>query len=501
MSNSIKYKFSDNLKLCLNDFITGNDGRKKTLKKSGATRVQGKVESDGSSRITIGIMSGNSLDGVDAVMSQFIDTNEVHDIAHFSKPYSTKLRQDMLDLRTQIINLNSDMDEVVKLPLFQSTLKDYTDLVVSTVEELIKVSGLDRSEIAAIGLSGQSTGEHNPKSVAGGTQPFTTQIFDATTVAKKTKIPVVYDFRSDDIFNGGEGAPFAPIHHKRLSLMLSKKGLFPVCFINGGNTANVTVISNGKTLRKEILGYDCGAFNHYIDALAKAFYNEPYDDNGSYSAVGNVNSLLLYELYTESAITKDGENFYEMLPPKSSGPHLYNMLEKLKTYPLPQQDIMRTVSYFAAYNVFLSFRFLSPEVDFPRYFLMYGGGWHNSLIYRDFISLLHGRGIILPEHEKIVEEIRNRLRGQKFYVGLTDEFGISGQYMEARIFADLAYCYLVNEPCTLPEVTGCRVSTVCGIICNPGDHKNEKGRGYWYSRAAKGWTEKDAERDTEYVKK
>ena len=156
--------------------------------------------------ITIGLMTGNSLDGVDAVMTDF-GCGNIRDISFMSVPYSARLKKHMLELRKEILQFNSDMDKAFKTDLFKKTLKEYSDVCGITVENLIKQAGVAREKIAAIGISGQSTGAHNPPSVAGKTQPFTTQIFQPAKLAKATGIPVVYDIRSDDIFNGGEGAP------------------------------------------------------------------------------------------------------------------------------------------------------------------------------------------------------------------------------------------------------------------------------------------------------
>ena len=438
--------------------------------------------------ITIGVMTGNSLDGVDAVMTDFSDKGDIHDIAGISIPYSSELKQNMLELRQVVTDLHSDMAKASKLQLFKTTLSAYTDLVALTIEQLIEKSGVDKNKISAVGLHGQSCGEHNPPSLAQGAEPFTTQIFDAPTLAKKIGLPVIYDFRSDDIFNGGEGAPLAPMHNLHLSYALAKQGMFPICFINGGNTANIAVITSGDTLRKKVLGFDCGPFNHYVDFLARAFFDKDFDEDGKLALEGHINSMLLNDLYNEAALTADGENYLDILPPKSSGPHLYRMEERLKNYPLAEADILRTVEYFAAYTVFLSLRFIPEKYDFPRYFLMFGGGWKNPLIYRDFISLLTGRGLVLPQHAPFAEAIHHRLRGEKFYASLSDELHISGQYMEARIMADLARCFLLKKKFTASEITGCKKGAICGIICNPNENTRRKGRGFLYSRAAKGWS-------------
>lgn len=221
--------------------------------------------------------------------------------------------------------------------------------------------------------------------------------------------------------------------------------------------------------------------------LAKAFYGADFDEDGKLAAGGHINSMLLKDLYDEAAVTADGDNFLDIVPPKSSGPHLYRMTERLKNYPLAEQDILRTVEYFAAYTVFMGLRFLPKELDFPRYFLMFGGGWRNPLIYRDFISLLTGRGLLLPEHIAAAENIRKRFRGEKFFAAMLDDYGISGQYTEARIMADMARCFLEGKKFTAPEITGCRKGAVCGILCKPGENTRRRGRGFTFSRAAKGW--------------
>ena len=138
--------------------------------------------------ITIGIMTGNSLDAADVVMTEFSGAGSIHDIAGVSVPYPAALRQDMLDLREEIIALGSDMDKAAKLPKFRPALKTYTELLAGAVEELLAKSGVPRENVAAIGLHGQSTGEHNPPSSAGGGEPFTTQMFDAAGLAKKAGI-------------------------------------------------------------------------------------------------------------------------------------------------------------------------------------------------------------------------------------------------------------------------------------------------------------------------
>ena len=97
--------------------------------------------------ITIGIMTGNSLDAADVVMTEFSGAGSIHDIAGVSVPYPAALRQDMLDLREEIIALGSDMDKAAKLPKFRPALKTYTELLAGAVEELLAKSGVPRENV------------------------------------------------------------------------------------------------------------------------------------------------------------------------------------------------------------------------------------------------------------------------------------------------------------------------------------------------------------------
>lgn len=440
--------------------------------------------------ITIGVMTGNSLDAVDAVMTKFED-DSIIDICGMSVPYSAELKNNMLKLRDEIYKNDSCMEKVCKLPLFERTLDEYTDLVIDCVKKLIKKSGVYEGEIKAIGWHGQSIGAHNPPSIAGETEAFTTQIFNPIKLANAIGIDVIYDFRSDDIFCGGEGAPLAPIHNLHLSKSLKLIGKYPVAFINAGNTANIAVIADDKDGIQKVIGFDCGAFNHYIDEYCRDMFNVDFDENGRIGTKGRINEQLLADLYENSAKTNDGRNFYEIVPPKSSGPHLYNMIDKLKEYDLLKEDVVRTLEYFSAYSVFLSLRFIAENFDFPKYILTFGGGWNNNLIYKDFKNLLKGKGVILEKHKKYFDDILSRIKKAKTVALPSEDVEISGKYMEARIMADLAYCYLTKQKYTMPEVSGCKHSIQCGIICYPFQNLNRYGRGITYSRASKGWYNKN----------
>lgn len=437
--------------------------------------------------ITIGVDYEDNFDVIRAVMTEF-QGSQIKDVAGVNLPCSGVFKNKIKKLCKEVDKVALDMTQVSKTELFKEVLEDYTKLVIKVVKAVLEKSQKNSEEIAAIGLSGLTIGEHCPPSLAGQLEPCTTQIFNPAKIAKVLQIPVIYDVCSDDVFDGGEGAPLAPMHYQHLCAKLTKLGMFPVCFISGKSTAHVSIItqSNDSILRK-VVGFDCGAFTYYIKALGfkkdEVIKNNNYFPNG-----GEINSQLLQDLYNEAAvISKEKLNFYDLIPPKAASQSLYKMVNKLKKYPLPKEDVLRTLEYFSAYTTFLSLRFIPDDFDFPRHFILFGEGWQDPIIYRDFQNLLHGRGFILPQHQLYAKYILERMIGTRFSMGFSEDFGIDGEYMGTRVLADIAYCYLTGQKFTKPEITGCQEGSVAGIICYPNENTRRRGRGFTYSRAAKGW--------------
>ena len=175
---------------------------------------------------TLGIMTGNSLDATDIVLTAF-ENADISDIAAYSKAYPKSLTQKMLALRQKIKAVNADMSKLEQDEEVISAINEYTMEVAQTVNEFLQKTDFPKEKIAAIGFHGQ-TCDHFPPSIAQGKPPYTIQIGNAQMLADLTQIPVIYDFRSDDILNGGEGAPLAPVHNQHLAKALQQKGVFPV---------------------------------------------------------------------------------------------------------------------------------------------------------------------------------------------------------------------------------------------------------------------------------
>ena len=394
----------------------------------------------------IGIMTGNSLDAVDTVITEF-DNDKIIDICSYSQEIPIELADGFRKLKSLLKKNDGNIDAVSKSKSFNfKNLHDsYINLVAKVVKELILKANLKAKDIDIIGFHGQ-TCAHLPPSISNDGRAYTIQIGSGQMLADLTKIPVAFDFRSDDILNGGEGAPLAPVHNLHIAQCLK---LNNVAFLNAGNTGNIAIISQNKNTKAPVLlGFDVGPCNHFIDLLARTVKNESCDFDGKFGVNGKVIHSIIKKLYKKATHTKDGRNFFEIAPPKSSDPSWYKAIPEIRNSHASFEDRIRTVEYFSAYLFVDALKFIPENIERPKHFLIFGGGWQNPILLGDFKKLLL---------EKIPDAT----------IEWSDVAGFSGKYMEARIFADMAKCKLLSEPFTFPETTGCQTPTICGIIVKP----------------------------------
>ena len=427
----------------------------------------------------IGVMTGNSLDGVDLVLTRFDIDGVITDIFNHSKPSPPELTK-ALRTRREIVNQeHGDMHRVSarlstptkEFPSFTAIEAAYTDFVGSAVLELIESAKTVTNEgVDLIGSHGQ-TCAHFPPSIAekSSKAPYTVQIGDAQTLADHVGVPVVSDFRSDDLMNGGEGAPLAPLHHKHIASGIKSKGHFPIAFCNGGNTGNITVITQSTDSKSDIvIGFDVGPFNHFPDLLMRTEKDLPYDLNGAFGTKGKVLLPLLKELFDSSAVTESGGNFVTSPYPKSSDPRWYREVPLLRSSD-SFEDRLRTAEYFSAYCFMYSLALVDQKISLPKRFALCGGGWKNPVVREHFAALLSGDTVVspvLPEHRELFDSVRQSLQTD-LIIEDSQYFGFDGQSMEARIFADAAFSRVTGRPFTLPETTRAASPTHCGVFSFP----------------------------------
>lgn len=442
------------------------------------------------SLLVIGLMTGNSLDGVDAVLTRFGGDGGIEDVCSHTLEMPNELREGLIAVRSCIAESKGNMPDAVRRfdaiggDSFDSVQSAYTIFLAKAVSALLKSAQsnlLEGEQVDLIGSHGQ-TCAHFPPSVAQTSDRraiYTVQIGDAQQLADLTGITVVADFRSDDVMNGGEGAPLAPIHHVHLAEATKKRGIFPIAFCNAGNTGNVSIISEHRDTGEVVIkGWDTGPFNNFPDKLMARERGERMDKDASVAKTGVVNTKLLEVLFEKAVLTAHGENFLTKAPPKSSDPEWYVMIPELAGEAeidgaiLSFEDRLRTATYFSSYIYAHSLALTSDEIVLPSYYALCGGGWKNPLCVKDFTALLSGgqeRCVILDKHSELFASLRMRVSNGSTEVKIASsvEYGFDGTAMEARIFADAARCRITGEPFTQPSTTGVSRPTVAGVIRFP----------------------------------
>lgn len=358
-------------------------------------------------KLVIGLMSGTSLDGVDAALVDFSqDRPQLRASAYL--PYSTALRSDILRLHDQ------SPDELHQSLLLANRLaQTYAD----AVQQLLDAAGVSAREVAAIGCHGQTL-RHQPA------QGYSLQLNNPALLAELTGITVVADFRSRDIAAGGQGAPLVPAFHE---LAFRNQTLHRV-ILNLGGIANLTDLAPGEP----VLGFDCGPGNMLLDAWSSRHLDKAYDERGRWAASGRVLPALLGRLL--------GHAFFAQRPPKSCGREQFNLdwLGGCLEGSEAAADVQATLLELTAIGVQ---RGLVQARGVPAEIYVCGGGAHNT-------ALLLRLQTLLPAAR----------------VATSDVLGLAADWVEAIAFAWLAQRTLAGLAGNLPAVTGARGPRVLGAI-------------------------------------
>jgi anhydro-N-acetylmuramic acid kinase len=288
----------------------------------------------------IGLMSGTSLDGIDAA----IITTDGEGISGFGEfitlEYSDEFRQRLRRAIEEARGWRLGVGEVSDKELE----RDLTDLHAEAVKKL----GV-KADI--IGFHGQTI-IHRPQ------QGFTWQMGDGALLAKLTGIDVVNDFRSSDIKAGGQGAPLVPVFHKAITLELPK----PIAIVNIGGVANITWIDEQGNL----LAFDTGPGNAMINDIMKKHFGKDYDENGVVAARGQVDEEVLAEYLDDE--------YFKVRPPKSLDRNHFN-LDLVRD--LKPEDAVATLTAFTALSIMMSNSYFKSPV--PKFYIT-GGGRKNRRI-------------------------------------------------------------------------------------------------------------------------
>ena len=306
----------------------------------------------------IGNMTGNSMDAIDLVLTEF-DGEKMNDICSFTKSYNKDMQDKMESLRKRVFNKTAL--EIVDLPEFKRVHDEYVRQIAECINEMCLINEIDKQSIDAVGFHGKTL-DHNPpsKSQVDGTKPYTLQIGSGKMLADLTGIKVVYDFRSDFIMNGFDGAPLVPPHNAHIA---HSEG--DGCYYNGGNTSNFAIIENAQA----ILGADAGPFNEYIDGYIRKHTALAFDEEAKIGLSGKLNKELLQKLFDI------GRMYYETELPKSGDPAYYHKSEIFayaEKCGISLSDIVHTFEYFAAYIAVQALTLIPDTIDMPSKFILFG---------------------------------------------------------------------------------------------------------------------------------
>jgi anhydro-N-acetylmuramic acid kinase len=361
------------------------------------------------SELYIGLMSGTSVDGIDAALVDF-SGETLKLIAFEYQPFSK-------NLKTKIQHI-SCVNQTLLLSDYGALDCELGHLFADAVNNLLKKSGLSPSAIRAIGSHGQTV-YHQPNTIL----PFSLQIGDPNVIAEKTGITTVADFRRRDIAACGQGAPLAPAFHQAVFARTHKN----ITVLNIGGIANITVLSPDK-----IIAFDTGTGNTLMDYWINKHHNLPYDKNGEWARMGNVIPHLLHQFKQA--------DYFAAPPPKSTGKEYFSVtwleqkLSFFKNYKA--EDVQATLCHLTADTINEAIALYAPHTE---QILVCGGGVHNAYL----MELLALKNNALSS---------------------TEDYGVHPNHVEAIAFAWLARQTMNNLAGNLTQVTGAKSTVILGGI-------------------------------------
>ena len=366
-------------------------------------------------RLFVGLMSGTSLDGVDAVLAEVAADGRLRVAGHAHRPYPAALRAELLALNAP------GADELHRAALAANAVAHvYADAVAALLGE----AGIEAGRVDALGAHGQTV-RHRPGE--SGATGYTLQLLNAALLAERAGIDVVCDFRSRDVAAGGQGAPLVPAFHRAA---FGRDGE-TVALLNLGGIANLSVLGADGATR----GFDCGPANALMDGWCERHRGSAYDAGGAWAASGRVLEPLLDALRAEA--------YFALAPPKSTGRDLFDMawldarLQPAFAGAAPA-DVQATLAELTASVCAGDVRRHAPDA---HELLLCGGGTAN---------------------DHLVARLAARLPGVA--VTPTDARGLPAQQVEAAAFAWLAAAFRDRAAGNLAAVTGATGPRVLGAL-------------------------------------
>ena len=365
---------------------------------------------------SLGLMSGTSMDGVDVSIINSDGSAKFKGILNKYFEYSEDLHKNLISSRDKI---NSSKDLKVHSKELDFLQKEITLFHSKAVNEVVKEIDFN---IDIIGFHGQTI-FHN----AG--ERISRQLGDGNLLSQLVKKKVVYDFRQNDLKNGGQGAPLAPIFHKIISKEIKIDP--PLCILNLGGIANITAIESDEDLT--LVSCDIGPGNCLIDEWVRKNAGKKYDKDGSIAKLGKINAAILNQaldnnesLITKNILSYDAKDFD------------LNFVRGLSL-----EDGAATITEFTGSVIGEGIlNFFKKLGNKPKKILVCGGGRKNLTLIQSI-------------KEKLVE---------KSTIENIDKYGLDGDFIESQAFAYLAIRSFLKLPISFPKTTGCKEPSTGGVL-------------------------------------
>lgn len=370
----------------------------------------------------IGLMSGTSMDAIDAALIE-CHSNSIKLVAHHSQSLSKQTQNRINEL---CIGCDNELQKMLALDIELAT--QFADCT----NALLKENNLKAGDIAAIGSHGQTI-RHYPEPAIHNSL----QIADPNTIAELTGITTVADFRRRDMASGGQGAPLVPAFHSQVF----NHATLNTVVLNIGGIANITVLPCHKLTQEsagesvDVTGFDTGPGNGLLDAWIQTHKLRNYDDKGEWAASGELQNALL-KLFLDEA-------YFKLAAPKSTGRELFNidwLNEKLNqtTSNYSAEDVQATLCELTAISITNAINNQTHSID--RVLVCGGGARNDFLMSRIQANLVD------------------------IHVATTDAESIPAQWIEAMAFAWLAKQTLTKQPGNITSVTGASHNSILGGI-------------------------------------
>ena len=364
--------------------------------------------------ISLGLMSGTSGDGVDASLIKTNGLDEYKVLADKYFEYDFNIYRDIHILKEKIHNISHLED-------FDSELNDLERKITIFHAEIIKDFKIDDETI--VGFHGQTI-YHNFK------EKISRQLGNGKLLGQLTKKKIVYDFRRNDILNGGQGAPLTPVFHHLLALQHNIN--LPVCFLNIGGISNMTIVKE-KNNFSDLFSKDLGPGNCLIDSWVRNNSNKKFDEGGNLASIGTKNEIIF----------EQAQELYLNRKSKEKRSFDTNDFDISFARGLSLEDGVTTLTDFTASVIGqeLTSTLIGSNQKIKEV-LICGGGRKNKVLLK-----------------KIKENLSSKIS-----LKLIDDYKVNGDFVESQAFAFLAVRSLMDLPISFPSTTGCKKPSLGGVL-------------------------------------